>query len=556
MLKYLHIENIAVIEQSNIEFTEGFNILTGETGAGKSIIIDAIYAVLGHRTSKELIRNGCDSARVSAVFSNVSTECIESFREIGVSPDEDGNLLIERTLNVNSGGYIKVNGVPISASALKNISVMLINIHGQHDNQALLDRDNHYLFIDRLADNGNQLNEYINEFKNFNSIRNQLKALEMDEDEKLRRIDILKFQIDELSSANLKTGELEELKKRKAVARNIGKKISSVKGILSYLNDSEGENGAINSLRNALHLISVDSELELSDELEMLHNCIEEVDSVISSLNSNIESYNSDDYDIDKIEERLGILSNLSSKYGKDEQAMLTYLENAQKELQTILFNDEEIERLSDALVVSQENLITKAQMLTKSRQRAASVFEKDVKVVLSRLNMPSVEISVEINNGRYTKNGCDEIQFLFSANEGEKKKPLAKIASGGELSRVMLAIKSVMAEKDTVETLIFDEIDSGISGRTADMVGVQLKNVSASHQVICVTHLAQIACVAASHLLISKETRQGRTFTDVTAVTDNDRVMEIARIMGGTQITESLIESATQLLKNGQENN
>ncbi len=553
MLKYLHIENIAVIEQSNIEFTNGFNVLTGETGAGKSIIIDSIYAVLGFRTSKELIRDGCDKARVSAVFTEVTDECKNAFAQMGVYPDDDGNFIIERALSANSGGYIKVNSVPVSAVNLKAVSSMLINIHGQHDNQSLLNSDNHYIFIDRLADNGEILGEYIDEFKKFNSIRNSLKALEMDEDEKLRRIDILKFQIDELSSADLKVGELDELKKRKAIARNIEKRVKTVTSILSYLNDSEGENGAVNALRSALHLINVDKELELDEELGRLHNSIEEIECVISSLSSMIEAYNSDEYDIDKIEERLALLSGLASKYGKDEELMLSYLSNAEKELNTILFNDEEIERLSEELVKSQEALIQKADTLSRSREKAARVFEENVKAVLLRLNMPSVEISVEFNKGRYTKNGCDEIQFLFSANAGEKKKPLAKIASGGELSRVMLAIKSVVAEKDDVATLIFDEIDSGISGRTADMVGVQLKKVANSHQVICVTHLAQIACVASSHLLISKDTRQGRTFTDVTSLTGDSRVSEIARIMGGTKITETLIKSAAEMLINGQ---
>ncbi len=553
MLKYLHIENIAVIEQSNIEFTKGFNVLTGETGAGKSIIIDSIYAVLGFRTSKELIREGCDKARVSAVFTDVTNECKNAFAQIGVYPDDDGNFIIERALSANSGGYIKVNSVPVSAVNLKALSSMLINIHGQHDNQSLLNSENHYLFIDQLADNDKIFAEYVNEFKNFNSIRSSLKALEMDEDEKLRRIDILKFQIDELSSADLKVGELDELKKRKAIARNIENKIKTVTSILSYLNDTEGEYGAVNALRSALHLINVDKDLKLDEELGKLHNSIEEIEGVVYSLTSMIEEYNSDEYNIDKIEERLALLSTLASKYGKDEESMLSYLSNAEKELNTILFNDEEIERLSEELVKSQEALIQKADALSRSRERAACIFEENVKAVLLHLNMPSVEITVECNKGRYTKNGCDEIQFLFSANAGEKKKPLAKIASGGELSRVMLAIKSVMAEKDTVETLIFDEIDSGISGRTADMVGVQLNKVAKSHQVICVTHLAQIACMASSHLLISKETKQGRTFTDVTSLSGDSRISEIARIMGGTNITDTLIKSATELLRNGQ---
>ncbi|MEE0946592.1 MAG: DNA repair protein RecN [Acutalibacteraceae bacterium] len=548
MLKYLHIENIAVIEQSNIEFSDGFNVLTGETGAGKSIIIDSIYAVLGYRTSKELIRNGCDSARVSAVFSNISKECMNAFKDIGINLDDDGNIVIERTLSVNSGGVIKINGIPVSATVLKNISPLLVNIHGQHDNQALLNSDNHYLYIDKLALNDKELTDYTDEFKKFNSIRKKLKSLEMDEDEKLRHIDILKYQINELQNASLKIGELDELKQKKAVARNISKKIRTIKSVLAYLAENE-ENNALDCLRSALHIVNVDKDLHLDNESGKLLSCIEVLEDVVASFNSLSDTLNSDEYNIDVIEERLSILTNLSSKYGDNEERMLEYLSRAEDELKTILFNDDEIERLSEELVSSQEALIDKAKKLSITRNKAAKIFEKNVKEVLCKLNMPSVDISVENNSGRYTKNGCDEIQFLFSANAGENKKALSKIASGGELSRVMLSIKSVLAEKDDVPTLIFDEIDSGISGKTADMVGSQLRSVSKSHQVICVTHLAQIACSAKNHLLITKETKNNRTYTEVKTLDYDSRVMEIARIMGGSQITDSLINSAKEML-------
>ena len=552
MLKYLHIENIAVIEQSSIEFSNGFNVLTGETGAGKSIIIDAIYAVLGHRTSKELIRNNCEKAKVSAVFSLVDESVQTAFADAGIVKDTDGNFVIERTLSVSGNGFIKVNGIPVSATVLKNISPKLLNIHGQHDNQALLDSDNHVTYIDRLAENDKELLEYRDEFKRFNSIRAKLKSLEMDEDEKLRRIDILKYQINELESSSLKIGEMAELKERLAVARNIGNRIKTLNGVLSHLKDDDENSGALSLLRDALHLINVSKDIQLDDEIVKLQDAIENTTTVIDSVENIIFALNSDEYNIDIIEDRLAVLSNLASKYGENEEKMLDFLSNAKEELNTILFNDDEVDRLSDELIDSQNQLIKKAEKLTDTRIKAGKVFEKGVKEILIQLNMPAVEISVECKKGRYTKNGCDEVELLFSANAGETKKPLTKIASGGELSRIMLAIKSILAEKDDVNTLIFDEIDSGISGVTADKVGVQLRNVADNHQVICVTHLAQIASVADNHLLITKDVSNGKTYTVVEKIDGADRVREIARIMGGSQVTDELLLSAEQLINNG----
>lgn len=549
MLKYLHIENIAVIEQSNIEFFEGFNVLTGETGAGKSIIIDSIYAVLGHRTSKELIRNGCDKAKVSAVFSCLSDTVCEKLADIGISADDEGNYVIERTLSLTGNGYIRVNGVPVSASVLREVSPFLINIHGQHDNQSLLDPQNHYIYLDKIAGNDNLIQDYSTQFKRFNSIRSKLKSLEMDEDEKLRRIDILKYQINELESSDLKIGEMCELKNKVSIAKNIGQKVKTLNNILSLLKENDDGNSAVSTLRNAMHIISVDKEQKLDKELDNLQDAYDAVENAIESIENTVSSYESDEYDIDKIEDRLAILSSLSAKYGKDETEMIQFLNNAKSELETILFNDEEVEKLGNELISAQDSLIESAKNLTHSRLCAAKKFEKSVKFVLSELNMPSVDISVEHNTGRYTKNGCDEIQFLFSANAGENKKPLAKIASGGELSRVMLAIKSVLSEKDDVQTLIFDEIDSGISGITADKVGQQLNKVADTHQVICVTHLAQIASVASNHFLISKDVKNGRTYTDVAKLEGDNRVKEIARIMSGSKISDSVLKSAEELI-------
>ncbi len=549
MLKFLHIENIAVIEKAGIEFSTGLNVLTGETGAGKSIIIDAIFAVLGYRTSKELIRGGCDCAFVSAVFCSLPDSVNNELNEMGISADEDGNYIIERKLSLSGSGYIKINGVPVTASFLKSLAPQIINIHGQHDNQALLNPDNHFLYLDRLAQNEKEQEAYKACFKEFNSIRSSLREKEMDEDEKLRKIDLLKFQIKELTDAALVEGEMEELKERLSIAKNVDKRIKDLNSVLSSLKDNDDSSGAVTMLRNAVHSVSVLGDDSLSDEYEKLLEALENVNLCTEGIEKRIDSLSSGDYDVEKIQDRLSFLKNLSPKYGKDETAMLSFLADAEKELNTILFNDEEIERLENQLVIAQERLIDAADKLSETRRKAAQSFEKEVKEVLYSLNMPGVCLTVQQNKGRYSKVGCDEIQFLFSANAGESNKALSKIASGGELSRVMLAIKSVLAEKDEVDTLIFDEIDSGISGRTADRVAVQLKKVAQSHQVICVTHLAQIAVAANHHLLIIKEEKQGRTYTGVTHIEDEERVNEIARIMGGTNVSETVLASARELL-------
>ena len=551
MLKFLHIENIAVIERAGIEFSSGLNVLTGETGAGKSIIIDSLLAVLGHRTSKEIIRNGCDNAFVRAVFSLLPDEAVEIFSDAGITADCDGNYVIERKLSVNGAGYVKVNGVPVNATFLKEVSPLLVNIHGQHDNESLLNPDNHYIFVDKIAQNEELLLNYKEKFKEFNGIRKSLKSLEMNEDEKLRKIDLLNYQINELTSADLKEGEMEELKSRLSVAKSAEKRIKDLNNVKRFICNSDDEGGALELLKNAVHSISVLGDDTLNQEQEKLLDALENLTYCSEAIEKRIEELSSDDYDVDKIGDRLSYLKTLSLKYGKDEKEMLSFLENATKELNAIMFNDEEIERLEEQLLLARDALVSSGEKLSKSREKAGKLFETQVKDILTKLSMPSALISVEQVQGKYGKNGCDVIQFLFSANKGESKKPLSKIASGGELSRIMLSIKSVLAEKDEVDTLIFDEIDSGISGRTADMVANQLKKVSNNHQVICVTHLAQIAVAANHHLLITKDEKAGRTYTDVSLITGEQRVKEIARIMGGINVSETVLASAEELLKN-----
>ncbi len=545
MLKFLHIENIAVIERSDIEFKNGFNVLTGETGAGKSILIDAINAVLGERVSKDLIRNGCDSAVVSAVFGELDSKTVDILKEFDVSPDEDGNVLITRKLSLNGKGLIKINNIPITATVLREISQNLINIHGQHDNQALLIPENHLLYIDAIAENNDYLSRYYDEFKKLNSIRRELKSLEMDEDEKARQIDILKYQITEIENAALRVGEVEELKAKLKIAENYEQTYKSLTNVDYLLSGDDNNDGALTQLRNAnKQLLNVDAV-----STEKLNEAISLIEDFRSNIGNFLTNSNYSDLNPDEINQRLDYISRIMLKYGGSEQSAIDYLIKSQQKLEDITLSDTRIIELSELLDESKNRLIFLGEELSQTRKNAAVIFENEVCAILKDLNMPNVKFAVEFKKGKYTKIGFDEVEFMISANAGEGLKPLHKIASGGELSRVMLSIKSVLLDNDPVGTMIFDEIDTGISGYAADKVAKQLKFVSNNRQVICVTHLAQIAAYADEHLLIEKETQNGRTFTNVQSLCYEQKITEIARIMSGTAITENLYNSAKELI-------
>lgn len=549
MLKFLHIENIAVIESCDIEFTDGFNVLTGETGAGKSIVIDSINAVLGERTSKDLIRNGCDSAEVTALFGDFKNDAVSALAEFDVTPDEDGNVLITRRLSLSGKGIIKINGKPSTTSVLKEIAVNLINIHGQHDNQALLNPEKHCDFIDAVAENEDLRKSYYEEFKTLNSIRRELQSLETDEDEKQRKTDLLKYQIEEIKAAGIKVGEIEELKAKLEVAENFENTVKAFSGAKQLLSGDDSTDGILTSLKVAAKLLSNLKNEAAEKSFTGLNEIISKTEDVSAEIISFLDTIENDFSNPDEINQRLDLLYRLMVKYGNSEEEMLRFCENANKELQNITFSDKRSEELADLLQASKERLVSFGESLTESRKKAAVRFAEDVCSVLKYLNMPDVRFVTDINSGRYTKRGCDEVEFKISANAGEDVKPLAKIASGGELSRIMLSIKSSLLDKDPVETMIFDEIDAGISGFAADKVGTQLKKVSLGRQVICITHLAQIAARADNHLLIEKETCNGRTKTHVTVIDEEKRINEIARIMSGTEITENLYNSAKELL-------
>ena len=548
MIKSLHIENIAVIEKTDIDFENGFNVLTGETGAGKSIIIDAINAVLGERTSKDLIRAGCDKAVVSALFCDLSSEAKALLYDNEFDVDDDGNVLITRVLT-RGGGSIKINGRPATSTVLKEVSKNLINIHGQHDNQKLLNPDNYYIYLDMIAENGDIKQQYYNEFKHFNAVRRELNAQETDESEKLRRTEILQYQIKELEEADITLGELDDIKHKLTIAENFEKTMLALNDAEYCIAGSENFDGAISLVRNAQKYIDSAKNDEFSSISERLSETLANLEDIWAQIRAFTDSDEYRELDVDKLRERLDTLHRLMLKYGSDEQKMIAFLENARAQLDKIVCSDKQIEELSAELDASTERLVALGEKLTATRVKSAEQFSKQVSEVLCQLDMPNVQFTIKLNRDKYTRHGCDAVEFLISANAGESVKPLHKIASGGELSRIMLAIKSVLADKDDVDTLIFDEIDTGISGRAADKVGMQLQRVADSRQVICVTHLAQIAAYAHNHLLIEKRVSNDRTYTSVTTLDFESQICEIARIMSGTDLTKNLYNSAKELL-------
>ena len=549
MLKYLHIENIAIIESANIELTDGFNVLTGETGAGKSIIIDSINAVLGERTYKEIIRNSADKALVAAVFGNLSKASVSALGEYGISPDEDGNILVQRVLSHTGNGSIRINGQLTTAQILRDVSKYLVNIHGQHDSQMLLKPENHYIYLDLIADNEKEKSDYEKTFKNFTDIRRQIKALETDEDKKAIRIDLLKYQIEEIENAAIRVGEIEELRKKREVYQNAEAVKKTLNGCLFAVNGDVELEGALGFARLAQSMLEKVNVEALDKTLGDLNCAVSLLDSVTDEIKKYIDDFNYSKEEVQKTNDRLDLLHNIVIKYGNSEEKTLEHLARAKEELELIEFGEEKLEQLENALICAQEALVEAGDKLTASRKKAADGFEKAVCEALSFMDMNSVQFIVNIEESKYSKFGKDNIEFLISANAGENVKPLYKVASGGELSRIMLAIKGIIADKDSVDTLIFDEIDTGISGRAASKVAQQLRKLAGIRQVICVTHLAQIAAAAESHFLIEKSVKDSKTYTNVTLLSKEDRINEIARIMSGTNLTENTISSAKELI-------
>ncbi len=553
MLTNLNIENIAVIEKAEIEFSDGLNVLTGETGAGKSILVDSINAVLGERTSKELVRHGADNASVSAVFENVDSAVMQKAAELGLAFDDDDSLIITRRISAQGKSNCRVNGTPCTLTMVRELGSMLVNIHGQHDSQQLLNPDFHCSILDLTGDNSDYLSEYQSAFKKLVAIRKRLKVLTSDADTKDRRLEILDYQIKELTDADIKVGEKDELTARRNLVMNsqsIANAMQEVLGAVNGDDENAGVQGVTATLLQTVSDISnVDSKSKaLYDLLDMLSDNIERVK---DAANERLAELDFSENELEKIEERLDILYRLGTKYGETEEEMLSFLENAENERNSIVNSDEELERLNTEYDSAYDDTVKAAEALCKYRRTLADKLEKDVCEQLAFLDMPKIKFVVNIERGKLSSNGFDSLEFLISTNPGEPPKPLAKIASGGELSRIMLAIKNIIAKNESVETLIFDEIDTGVSGATSRKIGYKLKSVSEHTQVICVTHSAQIASVADTHMLISKDYRNGRTYTSVSRLDYEQRKAELARIMGGLEITDSLLQSAEELLNN-----
>lgn len=552
MLKAINIENIAVIEKCNIDFNEGFNCLTGETGAGKSIVIDSINAVTGQRTSKELVRTGCDKAFVSAVFEDISNDVITALSEYGISADDE-SVILSRSITADGRNTCKINGVTVNVSVLREIGNTLVNIHGQHDNQALLNPNTHCGFIDAFGKYGDILNDYRKCYDQLRAVRKKIKGLAVDENEKLRRIDLLKYQINEIEAANITVGELDSLIERRELVRNSEKLRMSLSMCISLLSGDDNMPGAETTVAQSLQEFSSIAKLLQGREklLERFDFAASEIADITAEIRDINDSFDFDPNELENLEQRIDLIKSLNKKYGGDEAAVLLYLDKAKKELASITSSDELLEELEKQSESLEDELVENGEKLTNARRKSALEFSDKICDVLRYLEMPNVVFSVSLETKIYSADGCDKVEFLISANKGQEPKPLSKIASGGELSRTMLAIKSVMADFDSCDTLIFDEIDSGISGRAADKVGRQLKQLSKMRQVLCVTHLAQIAAAADGHYLIQKSTADNSTYTEVTPLEGDLRVKEIARIMSGTAMTENLYNSAKELIEN-----
>lgn len=554
MLKTLVIENIAVIKKTQIEFTSGLNVLTGETGAGKSIVVDSINAILGERTSRELVRAGSDNAFVNAYFEDINDDVKLKLNEYDIPIEEDGSLLLSRKISAGGKSVCRVNGLPVTVGILKDIGTHLVNIHGQHDSQALLNPDFHYKFVDAYADCDELLAEYKESFKSFLNIRRQLKSLTSDADERDKQSEILDYQIKELRDADIKVGEWEELKHRKSVILNSQAILNALNTLLGAVNGDD-ENQGIQSVlsssdKEITALLDADTQLKpIKEKLDSAEDLLESIKDLISDK---MESLDFQPDELDKIEERLDILYTFSNKYGETEQDMLYYLADAERKRALFDNSEQDLERLNAEYDSSLEKTQSLALKLSEVRRKAAEKLGEEICSQLEFLDMPGVKFVTQFSKGNLSSSGVDKIEFLIRTNPGEEPKPLAKIASGGELSRIMLAIKSIIAKSDSIATLIFDEIDTGVSGKASRKIGLKLKEVGENAQVICVTHSAQIASAADSHFLIKKEYTDNAAFTQIMPLDFEGRKYELARIMGGLNVTESLLKSAEEMLNNG----
>ncbi len=551
MLSLLHIENIAIIESADIQFDPGFNVLTGETGAGKSIVIDAISTVLGQRTSRELIRTGARSARVTAVFTQLAP--IPWLPENGVPEGEE--LLLQREVQADGRNVCRVNGRIMTVAQLRELGRQLLDIHGQHDGQQLLDPACHLGYLDSFGRTAPALADYRAAYETVTGLRRQIAALEMDDAERSRRVDTLNFQIRELERAELRPGEEEELSERRALLRNAGKLIDAVQSAeyaLSGNEDSQGACDLISDAEGALRGVAgaAPQFSELFEKLTALRCAADDAAEVLRDL---YHDFDFSPEELDQLESRLDVLYRLKRKYGATVEDMLDYLDRCRQELDQIEFADDTIARLTQELAQARAEAVRRGKLLTQARTQAAQALQQRVEEELRQLDMPKVRFQAEFlpSGGKdgMDENGMEQVQFLMSANVGEALRPIQKVASGGELARIMLALKNVLAEDDGIGSLVFDEVDTGVSGRAAQKVAQKMADVARCKQVLCVTHLPQIAAMADTHFSVEKGERNGRTYTRVERLDRPRRKEELARLMGGASITDTLRDSAEELL-------
>jgi len=548
VLSLLHIENIAVIESADISFDRGFNVLTGETGAGKSIVIDAIAAILGQRAYRDMIRTGTNKASVRAVFTQVPE--LPWFAENGVEYDPE--TVVHREVYLDGKNVCRVNGTLVSVTILHKLGIQLINIHGQHDSASLFDEENHLTFLDAFGDFGQVQADYREKYETVAKLRREIDRITMDEGEKLRRMETLRYQIGEIEKAELEAGEDDALEDRRKILQNAEKLSDGMQEAVECLyggEDTDGASGLLAQAEYALARLSrfTDAYAELHDRVSDLMYQVQDVATEVRDARDDL-SYSADE--LEQIEARLDKIHRLRKKYGASCADILAYLERAKKELDEIEFADDHVERLKKKLKTAEDEAWAAAKLLREKRKETAAYLSSRILTELTQLDMPRVQFQVRFTELELTANGADSVAFYMSANAGEALKPMSKVASGGELARIMLAMKNVLAEKDQVGTLIFDEVDTGVSGRAAQKVAEKLRSVAAHKQVLCVTHLPQLAALANTHLLIAKSERDGRTFTSVTPLDLEGRKRELARIIGGTNITETTLKSAEEMLK------
>ena len=549
MLNELHIENIAVIEKADISFAPGLNVLTGETGAGKSIIIDSIGAVLGERVSRDLVRRGAEKGTVTAVF---DADCAAAWLEEN-EIDSDGELIIQRRITLDGKSSCRICGTPVTAAQLKELAAMLVDIHGQNDGRQLMDERRHMAYLDSFGNLDGALTAYRAEYDRFSAIKKEMAALSMDEIEKARLSDSLKYQIEELERANIKPGEKDTLSARRDLLRNSEKLTEALDEAFSALYG--GDDNAVSMSQNAAYYAA--KAANYAPELEQAANAVNDAAFALADAAETLRDFK-DNLDFspeeyDNIETRLSLLNKLERKYGRTDEELCSYLDECRRKLDDIEYADDRLVKLEKELSAQKAQCVKAAAALSAQRREKAAELEKRIVTELRELNMPSVRFAVEFvpvdNEQGFDASGADKIRFIMSANAGEELGRISKIASGGELSRIMLAMKNVFAENDPVGTMVFDEIDTGVSGIAAQRVAEKLFAVSKGRQVMCVTHLPQIAAMADSHYLIAKHEEGGRTYTEVNGLNREGRRRELARLHGGDFITDTTLASAEEQL-------